>query len=269
MKEFDLNELSAAYADDELNESEEIALVAQKFELDEAFRTECHIQVFMKKLVCTKCSAPATPADVRARILSKTINRKPPAFPFITKLIAPPFSYALTFAVILIFSLITYISKLEQTSAAPINMFEQAGKNFKAILADKLHLEYRSSNPDELQRFFETKGVAYATHIPRLTNRELLGGVISVDNGEKCAHQLYAGKDGKTLVYVFQVHESLLKNNKTLTLPGEILARLSCGSCYEVHNGDVSTFFTKCGENVFGIITNEKSEEYADLVGQF
>ena len=76
------------------------------------------------------------------------------------------------------------------------NMFVQAKNNFNSITEGKLVPQLTSKSADEIKNFFINNGVKYSTLVPNLADWNLLGAVVSEDQGEKFAHHVYVSKDG-------------------------------------------------------------------------
>jgi hypothetical protein len=261
----------AAYVDNELKDVQEISRVERLLENDPACKTECQIQQMMKSLVQQRCKPKPTPDHVREAILQQIgkKKRKKQLLPISADIFRPPYSFAITFTVILVLAVVTYYTTAIMKTGSPENMFDQARTNFQAILDKKLTVQFASSDPSAVQQFFASQGVVYPTHVPVLPKWKLLGGVVSVDNGEKFAHQVYASADGKSLVYIFQADERMIRDRKILALPQEVSQGIHTAGYFERHDGAVSTIFTMCEGSVFGIVTNEKPEVYGEDLRRF
>ena len=144
------------------------------------------------------------------------------------------------------------------------NMFVQAKNNFNAITTGKLLPQLTSQNADEIKNFFNDNGVKYSTLVPNVADWNLLGAVVSEDQGEKFAHHVYVSKDGK-LAYLFQVDESYLYNHEIISLSDDLIKYLDDGNCYSYESEGSVTMFTKLDNNICAVVSNGNPKEIENL----
>ncbi|MBZ0200541.1 MAG: hypothetical protein K8H86_11790, partial [Ignavibacteriaceae bacterium] len=140
------------------------------------------------------------------------------------------------------------------------NMFVQAQNNFQNLLSGKLEPQLTTENEEEIKQFFYAEGVKYNTIIPRLDNYKLVGAVVSENHGEKFAHHIYADAEGH-IVYLFQVDELYIDENKILKLTSDLHAYIDNGNCYCCSNNGIATLMKKVGHNVFAVVANLPAEK--------
>jgi anti-sigma factor RsiW len=271
LKKQDIYGKITAYADNELKNVQDVSQVEKLIENDPECRNELQIQQMMKSLVKQRYQPKPTPDFVREAILRKTVKQKKRrrALPLSLELFKPPYSIAIALTVILMIIVATYYTTILIKTMAPENMSVQARINFEALLARELSIQFVSSNAADVQKFFAEQGVVYKTQVPVFSKWQLIGGIVSIDNGVKFAQQVYASKDGKTLVYIFQTDESMIYERKILSLPEEVTKRMASAGYFERDEGGISTIFTKCDGSIFGIITNEKPEVFGEDLRKF
>ncbi len=262
-------EFITAYVDGELHDDEKIK-IERLIKSDPAAKYEYNLQKLVKRLVKEKCSYKTVPGNVRAKIIHaiEPENERKIEESILTKIFARPFIAFGTAAIIIFAAILLLINRPAKTNLTDFrieqrgsqNMFVQAENNFQSLVAGKLVPQIISSNPEEIKEFFKENGVRYNTVIPRFKQWKLLGGVVSVDNGEKFAHHVYAAPNGK-LVYVFQVNEDYIKHHINLYLSEDLINYVDEGNCYQTkHNGTVAVI-TKVSDNILAVVSNLKPAE--------
>lgn len=269
-------ELITAFVDGEIQDPSEIENVKSIINLDKDARYEFKVQSFMKKLVAEKCVKYQTPAGLKTRVVSKLkkedrkLKGNHSALSiFYTK---PLLAYGSAAIFILAVMLLIFnrspktVNKndfaIEQTGSE--NMFVQAKSNFRNIMAGKLLPQFKSDEASQIKNYFQSHGVKYSTVVPNFSGWKLVGAVISEDHGQKFAHHVYANQNGK-LIYLFQVDESYLKNNKILKLSNDLVNYLDKGSCYETTNNGTSMLMTKIQNNICAVVSNDNSKDLKQL----
>lgn len=256
----------AAFVDGELSDETIKFEVEQKIQSDNNFAVDYKVQLLVKNLIKENLVYHSTPEKVRSKILksigSKTKATKPSSSIFTNILERPAFSFASALVIVFAIALIIFNRSgvvenknfaLEQLGEK--NMFVQAQNNFNSILNGKLAPQITTSESKEILRFFQEKGVKYSTIVPDLSDWNILGAVVSEDNGEKFAHHVYVGKNGE-LAYLFQVDESYLYSHQIITLSEDLIHYLDEGNCYTaIKNGSV-TLFKKMGSNICAVVSN-------------
>lgn len=261
----------AALVDGEIKDPAEEKRLQNEVEENPDLGFEYFVQSSIKKLVSSRLGISPAPSKVRTRLERKISPGY--HYNFISKLLPEMFFtrplVALGSAVVMITAIILIIFNIspntgyknfaaEQSGSG--NMYIQARSNFENILAGKLAPQFTSDNPARIMEFFKENGVAYPTYIPEIKSWHLIGGVVSVDHGEKFAHHVYSTPGGK-LVYLFQVNEAEIKNHGYLTLTEDLIAYLDTGKCYECEDGSLVTLFTKVKGNIFAVVSNDSPIE--------
>jgi hypothetical protein len=260
-----------AYIDGEIKDDLVKQEVLSKINSDKDFAVEYRVHSLVKNLIHEKVVYQQTPAKVRARILKSIgsttkVQSEKKSF-FADLFDKPSFSFATAFVVILAIALIIInrpgiVQKkdfaIEQLGSK--NMFVQAKNNFNSITEGKLVPQITSKSPDEIKKFFNNNGVKYSTLVPNLANWNLLGAVVSEDQGEKFAHHVYVSKDGK-LAYLFQVDESYLYSHEIISLSDDLIKYLDAGNCYYYESDGSVTLFTKLDNNICAVVSNGNPKE--------
>ena len=264
-----------AYIDGEIKDELVKQEILSRIQNDNNFAIEYSVHSLIKNLVKEKLVYHQTPAKVRAKILksigstTKVDSEKKSFFADLFE--RPSFSFATALVVVLAIALIIInrpgmVEKkdfaVEQLGSK--NMFVQAKSNFNAITTGKLLPQLTSQNADEIKNFFNDNGVKYSTLVPNVAEWNLLGAVVSEDQGEKFAHHVYVSKDGK-LAYLFQVDESYLYNHEIISLSDDLIKYLDDGNCYSYESEGSVTMFTKLDNNICAVVSNGNPKEIENL----
>lgn len=119
------------------------------------------------------------------------------------------------------------------SSAEPQNAYEsvfvkESLQNYRAVRSGQIALQCKTTSFETLDKFFHAKGVHYNIVHPKI-DAELLGGVVSEEEGKKSAHLVFKRKD--TLLYMWQIdlddktlrHAAIRNDAWTLLHKGEWL----------------------------------------------
>lgn len=92
-------------------------------------------------------------------------------------------------------------------SALPQDLYEsvfvkESLQNYRAVRSGQITLQCKTASFETLDKFFHEKGVHYNIVHPKI-NAQLLGGVVSEENGKKSAHLVF--KHGETLLYMWEI----------------------------------------------------------------
>lgn len=268
-------EIISAYIDGEVKDEQLEKEILSKINSDNDFAIEYRVHSLVKTLVKEKVAFKQTPVKVRAKILKSIgsttkVQSEKNSF-FVDLFEKPSFSFATAFVVILAVALIILnrpglVEKkdfsIEQLGSK--NMFVQAMNNFNSIAEGKLLPQLTSQNADEIKNFFIDNGVKYSTLVPAVAEWNLLGAVVSEDQGEKFAHHVYVSEDGK-LAYLFQVDESYLYAHEIISLSDDLIKYLDEGNCYTYESESSVTLFTKMDNNICAIVSNGNPKEIENI----
>lgn len=264
-----------AYIDGEIKDELVKQDVLSRIQIDNNFAIEYRVHSLVKSLVKEKLTYQQTPARVRAKILksigstTKVHSEKKSFFADLFE--RPLFSFATALVVVLAIALIILnrpgiVEKkdfaVEQLGSK--NMFLQAKNNFNAITTGQLLPQLTSQNADEIKNFFNNNGVKYSTLVPNVADWNLLGAVVSEDQGEKFAHHVYVSEDGK-LAYLFQVDESYLYEHEIISLSEDLIKYLDEGNCYSYESEGSVTLFTKMDNNICAVVSNGNPKEIENI----
>jgi hypothetical protein len=268
-------DIISAYIDGEVKDELLEKEILSRINTDKDFAIEYRIHSLVKTLVKEKVAFKQTPVKVRAKILKSigsTTKVQSEKGSFFSDLFEKPsFSFATAFVVILAVALIIInrpdiVEKkdfaIEQLGSK--NMFVQAKNNFNAITTGQLLPQLTSQNADEIKNFFSDNGVKYSTLVPTVAEWNLLGAVVSEDQGEKFAHHVYVSEDGK-LAYLFQVDESYLYDHEIISLSDDLIKYLDEGNCYSYKSEGSVTLFTKMDNNICAIVSNGDPKEVENI----
>ncbi len=90
----------------------------------------------------------------------------------------------------------------QQETSYKAVFIKESLRNYHAVCEGKITLQYKTNSYEELDKFFHTHGIHYNIVHPKI-NAELLGGVVSEENGKKSAHLVF--KRGDTLLYMWEI----------------------------------------------------------------
>ena len=259
-------ELLTALVDGEIDDTVKSKELKELIDADEEIRFEYQIQSLMKKLVREKVEFQKAPEKlhkkIEKKIKPKSLRESGLSSIFPRIFGKPAFAFGVSFVIILALILLIFnrTPQLEYKDFAieqngSDNMFVQAKNNFRNILEGKLKPQIVTSNPEEIKNFFNKEGVHYKTIVPQYSNWQLLGAVVSEDDGEKFAHHVYTGNDGK-LVYLFQVNEKYINNFHILNLTDDLLNYLDQGNCYLSKSENSTILMTKAKDNIIAVVSN-------------
>lgn len=260
--------LITALVDGELKDSsreEELkSLIEEDFDLQFEFK----VQQLVKSIVSERFAISPAPERITKKIIKKINPSEKKSSSIIDKLVqlaSPRPAIAFGSVIVIILAIILLLINLPTHVDAPVNlaeeqvgeenMYVQAKNNFRRILAGTLQPQLVTDKPEEIEKFFIDEGVRYKTLIPRFDKWNLVGAVVSVDQGEKFAHHVYADDAGR-LVYLFQVDESYIDKHHILKLSDNLLKRLDEGHCFDAIDNDLSTLMTKVDNNIFAVVSN-------------
>lgn len=264
-------DITAALVDNELHDKSLKDQLFAEMESDADLRYEYMVQNLVKTLVREKVKYQATPENIKTeivnKILPKNLSENSRASLFAGFFTRPALSFATVILILVAVSLllinrpgdiVTPDFAIEQLGEK--NMFVQAKNNFRSILEGELSPQLVSSDPQEIKNFFSSSGVKYSTLIPEITRWDLLGAVVSEDQGEKFAHHVYANEEGE-IVYLFQVAESYLESSEIIDLTDDLLDYLDKGNCYTSLADNYSTLIVKADNNIFTVVSNASLED--------
>jgi len=258
------NELITALVDRELPADVESDLLI-KIKSNADLLYDYKVQLLIKKIV-KGCVFRKTPAALKHQIINQIQTereKKNSNFDFIYGIFRRPiYAFGSALAVITAIILLLF-NPIQQNSGYNFgleqrgqdNMFVQARGNFQSLLNGKLAPQITTTDAEEIKTFFETEGVKYKIIIPEIENYSLVGGVVSDEQSEKLAHNVYADNEGH-LIYLFQVDESYLAKNGILKISDTLHSYLERGNCFTFSDSGVSTLMTKKGNNIFAIVSN-------------
>jgi hypothetical protein len=263
-------QLLTALADNEIADPSEREKLFSLLDTDPDYKYEYAVQTLMKSIVKEKSSFIPAPKGLFQKIefklknetiFNKNFQRKSGFFsqPFIKYGTAA----AIIFAVfLLIFNWPPPVTQTEFAieQAGEDNMFVQAKNNFHSILEGKLAPQMTSNKSEEINGFFIQNGVKYSTLIPEFENWQLLGAVVSEDQGEKFAHHVYSSSSGE-VAYLFQVDESYIQSHKILRLSENLMEYLDEGNCYSYTENETVILMTKAENNIIAVVSNASPEE--------
>ncbi len=272
MEQDKLEKLLTAYVDGEIPDPSQLNEIKNLIDKEQDVKYDYAVHLRMKSVVSDRLKIHPTPERVSKKVIRKIKPVSKPEYvkSFIRDIFSskPLIAYGTTVIIILaiiliIFNRPTQIEDFSAEQKGSDNMFVQAKINFQNILEGKLKLQIVSDNPEEIKSFFLKEGVKYEIIIPENDKWKLLGGVISVDRGEKFAHHVYTDDEGK-LIYIFQANENYLERNKILKLSEGLLEYLAKGNCYDTYESGVGTLMTRAGKNIFAVVANISSYELKD-----
>ncbi|MGE5350894.1 MAG: hypothetical protein ACM3P0_02355 [Acidobacteriota bacterium] len=266
MEQSELFEQVTALVDNEIKDQVELKEIRQKIEQNETLKTEFLIQSHIKVNLSNRFGSVETPPYLKERIISQILQEIPVRKEKVKRLwfLNPRFAFAPAAAVIIL-AIIFFFKNDDASNIASQqnglnNMFLQAKRNFQSIVDGKLQLEAAGSNSDALRQFFKDKGVKFQPMMPQSKQWDLIGAIVSEDNGEKLPHNVYRGKDGK-LAYLYQANEECLKKKKAVTLSTDLLKMLDAGKSYKYKDGDRNYLVWKEKNNICVLVSNETMDK--------
>lgn len=283
MSEKNFFDLITAYVDNRISDPVLKSQIEALLESDQEYRFEFQVQLGVKNLLKERNLRIPLPEYKRTMIL-KAIKKNFKYNPFRSlinlyynfkeklskKIISPAYGFSLAtifgiFLIIFVYLLLDNTFKFssldfdeyKENFYDASNYFCQGIRNFELILKGELKAQIKSSNPNELKKFFIEKGVAYSTFIPEFSDWTLLGGVVSEFNGNKHAHYVYESNRG-FLVYVYQVSAECLEKNKTLRLSESLQNYLKSHKFVSLTKNNFSILLIRHNNLYFLVISNDK-----------
>jgi hypothetical protein len=108
-------------------------------------------------------------------------------------------------------------------------------RNFHGVLSGAIVPEVKSSNPDDLYRFFSGR-TEFPVVVPAVPAWTLIGGVLDDCGGSAVAHLFYENKG--TVVCVTQACWETVRAGKTLRLSPQIAAAVAGSGRFSARGGD-------------------------------
>ena len=132
------------------------------------------------------------------------------------------------------------------SSVIPIDLHSKTYENWNAVVKGQITLAQVTSDTVALKEFFRKEGVQYDVFFPEI-DAVLQGGVVSVDNGRKFAHLVYASEGH--LVYIFEVDTRSFED-KTMSLPLAVAENVKQSKWHWEERDGVGTMFVWKSNNV-------------------
>lgn len=281
MEQSELFEQVTALVDNEIKDEAELIKTRQLVQENETLRREFQIQSQIKSSLRTRLGSVEAPPYLKERIIAQVLQEIPlRTEPIITEplrkespvrtkkkswFLRPQFAFAPILAAVILAVVFFFRSddpgSIASRQSGLNNMFLQAKKNFQSIVDGKLPLEAAGGTSSEaVMQFFKNKGVKFQPIVPQAKEWDLIGSVVSEDNGEKLPHNVYRGKDGK-LVYLYQANEECLKKRKAVTLSKDLISMLDEGKSYKYKDGDRNYVVWKDNGNICVLVSNDSMDK--------
>lgn len=267
-------DLTAALVDNEIQDESLRKQLISQLETDSDLRYEYMVQNLIKNLIKEKVRFQETPVKVRQNIIKKIQPdeiKSGSRLPFLSELFTKP-AFTFATAIIVVVAIILIIMNRPEIvepndfalkQLGKDNMFIQAQNNFQSIVEGKLTPQITSSDPEEIKNFFASSGVKYSTLVPEMPKWNLIGAVVSEDQGEKFAHHVYANDEGE-IVYLFQIDESYLQSHEIIKLSDDLLSYIEQGNCYKTISNNHSTLMAKAENNIYAVVSNASLEDISN-----
>jgi hypothetical protein len=266
VEQSELFEQITALVDNEIKDAVELRKTRELVEENETLKAEFLIQSQIKSSLKNRFGKVEAPAYLKERIVKQILQEIPVQKEKTKKswFVSPQFAFAPVLAAIIVAMVFFFRSddagSIASRQSGWNNMFLQAKKNFQSIVDGKLPLEAAGSSSEALRQFFRKKGVKFQPIVPQTKQWDLIGAIVSDDNGEKLPHNVYKGKDGK-LVYLYQANEECLKKKKAVTLSNDLLSMLDGGKYYKYKDGDRSFIVWKDKGKICVLVSNDSMEK--------
>jgi hypothetical protein len=264
LKNQNYQELVSALIDNEISDSYEIDEIKSLINENNYLSNEYFILSSTKKLLQSPICKISTPNSVRQNIiLSLSKNQKKKIFEEFVEFLSFRPSFAFTSFLLISISLYLFAfnfqtQDLGNEQSGNRNMYRQAEANFSKLLQGTLAPQIISSDADSIKSFFKLRGVEYETKVPTFTDWNLLGAVVSEDEGEKFAHHVYSNYDKTKIIYVFQVGIEYITKHSILDLSENMLNSLKRGVVYTENKSGIVTLIKKSSDSIFAIVSNEE-----------
>lgn len=269
----ELLEEITSFTDNELKDPVVIGRLKKLIDEDEAVREEYLIQSRTKNLLRERFANQTAPDYLSVRIINNIRKNIPQEIELPTS--AETFTHKKIFdakyifvpaAALLFILLVSMPFNYEKTSemlalqqTGKTNLLIQAQNNFYDIIRGKLNLHFSSHEPKDVIRYFNNKGVAYSTVVPRCPSWKVEGAVISEIDGIKLAHSVYKNSKGEIL-YLYQVDEKMLNNNPKLCLTDDLCKYLNNGGALKIKEKGYSIVMLKHSRNIVAVASNSNLE---------
>ncbi len=263
------NEKITALVDNEIKDSIEAEKLKKAISENDKLLFEYNVQSSVKNLLRERFAGQKAPEHLRETVIRSTIKshknsvvETKKSFDIWSIFRSPQFA----FAVLILIAAVFYFNsdstvdpvKLFNEQTGNFNMAIQAERNFESIIKGELKVQIASDNPEELKAFFKQNGVNYVCRIPTFEDWNLVGAVVSEDKGQKFAHHVYAGDNGKIL-YLYQVEKKYFTSDKVLDLSDNMMRYLSDGNVVKVDQSDHNTFMWMSEKNIYSLVSNENT----------
>ncbi|HEX2866317.1 MAG TPA: hypothetical protein VHO03_04710 [Ignavibacteriales bacterium] len=280
MEQSELFEQVTALADNEIKDEAEIKLIRQLIHESEALQKEFQIQLQTKSSLRTRFGSAEAPAYLKERIISHILQEIPLRAEPIKKefpgkespikikkkswFLRPQFAFASLIAAVILAVVFFFRSydagSIASRQSGMNNMFLKAKKNFQSVVDGTLPLEAAGGSSAAVMEYFRKKGVKFQPVVPQAKDWDLIGAVVSDDNGEKLPHNVYRGKDGK-LVYLYQADEECLKKKQAVTLSKDLISMLDEGKSYKYSDNGRNYMVWKDQGNICVLVSNDSMQK--------
>ncbi|HEX2984317.1 MAG TPA: hypothetical protein VHO28_12305 [Ignavibacteriales bacterium] len=267
-----LHERIASLVDNEIKDQKAKKELLQLIESDQDLQFEYEAQSAVKRLIKDKVPRVKAPQALRSEIITmlrkenyllREEKKKFDIKNILQFIFQPRVAYPALAAVFLLGFYFFFlpiqsidISAIAREQSGPQNMYAQAMGNFQSILDGRLPVQFSSSDPAEVKKFFARHGVDYPTYVPNLPDWKLLGAVVSEEGGRKMAHHVYGDGHGK-YIYVYQADQKHCGKNKTLSLSADLLNLINGGRLFTFENKDKATIVWKRDNKIFIAVSND------------
>lgn len=275
MEQSELFEQVTALVDNEIKDETELIRTRQLVQENETLQREFQIQWQIKTSLKTRFGSVEAPPYLKERIIAQILQEIPLRAEPLRKespikkkrwFLRPQFALLPLIAAVIL-ALVFFFRSGDSGSIASRqsginNMFLKAKKNFQSIVEGKLPLEAAAggTSSEAVMQFFKDKGVKFQPVVPQSKEWELIGSIVSEDNGEKLPHNVYRGKDGK-LVYLYQANEECLKKRQAVTLSKDLISMLDEGKSYKYKDGDRNYVVWKDQGNICVLVSNDSMDK--------
>lgn len=201
-------------------------------------KSEFELEQITKNFISQKLNRIFTPPDLRNKIIrqiemeSKSYAQKDSIFSRIFNLPRWQIVTALAgSAAIILFILLTLTTTYEKLNIAPINnnLIHHVYNNFNGIVNQKVIPAIARGNPESAQVYFN-RDINFPAFLPPMNNCKFLGAMFSEYANVGIAHLVYKNND--EIIYILEVTLEELKNQRTLSIPDDMLAEARKSKIY-------------------------------------
>lgn len=241
-------------------------------------RNEFEMEMMIKQIISKKLPLEKVPTQLRNEIFQGLTAKAPAegawrdrARPFFGNFLARPLVRpALVFTIIVLLTGvgITLLTRLgkgpfgPETAAADV--VEQAVQHYSSYLRGSVKLQFISSDHDELRDYFQSR-VKFDVYVPRLTDCELIGGVLCEHEGTAFLNLVY--KKNQKIVYFYTACSKEIEAKGKIALSAKAKSDLKqSGWFFDTSREECNVAVWEVNDEICSVVADLGKEELIALL---